>query len=161
SSFDDKKHIIATLKHFAAHGQPESGSNCGPANFSERLLRDVFLFPFKSVIEISNALSVMASYNELDGIPAHANKWLLKDVLRDEWGFKGFIVSDYYAITELNTKEETVSHSVAADKQEAAFLALKAGVNVELPDRDCYPYLVNLVKEGKVDEQEIDELISP
>jgi len=75
-NFDDKNRIIATLKHFAAHGQPESGSNCGPANFSERVLRDTYLFPFREVIKKANAKSVMASYNEIDGVPSHANKWL-------------------------------------------------------------------------------------
>ena len=159
-TFTDKKHVIATLKHFAAHGQPESGSNCGPGNFSERVLRDVFLFPFKQAIEKANVLSVMASYNEIDGVPSHANKWLLKKVLREEWGFKGPVVSDYYAITELNCKEETVSHGVAADKNEAALLAVDTGVNIELPDFDCYPNLTQLVQDGAVDEAVIDELVA-
>ena len=161
ATFKDKKHVIATLKHFVAHGQPESGSNCGPANFSERILRDTFLFPFKEAIQKGNAVSVMASYNEIDGVPSHANKWLLKDVLRNEWGFKGYIVSDYYAITELYKNENTVSHSVAKDKVDAALLAVNAGVNLETPDPDCYPNLVKLVREGKVNESVLDELIAP
>jgi len=159
-TFSDKKHLIATLKHFAAHGQPESGSNCGPGNFSERLLRDTFLFPFKEVIKKGNAMSVMASYNEIDGIPSHANRWLLRDVLRGEWGFEGFIVSDYYAITELKGKADSVSHAVAADKYEAAILSINAGVNIELPDPDCYPSLVRLVQEGTVAESAIDEMVA-
>lgn len=159
ASFKDKKRVIATLKHFAAHGQPESGSNCGPANFSERILRDVFLYPFKKVIQEANALSVMASYNEIDGIPSHANTWLLQKVLKDEWGFNGFIVSDYYAITELNHREDTFGHSVAEDKTEAALLAANAGVNIELPDIDCYPNLVSLVNDGKLSESVIDKLV--
>ena len=159
--FNSKKNLIATLKHFAAHGQPESGSNCGPANFSERVLRDTFLSPFKEVIKKANVFSVMASYNEIDGIPSHANKWLLSDVLKDEWDFKGFIVSDYYAITELNNKEETVSHAVAKDKKDAALLAVEAGVNIELPDYDCYPFLTELVNEGKLSESRLDELVRP
>lgn len=154
-----KKRIIATLKHFAAHGQPESGSNCGPVNISERLLRDTFLYPFREVIRKAGAMSVMASYNEIDGVPSHANKWLLRDVLRGEWGFEGYVVSDYYAITELNEKKETESHSVAADKREAARLAAEAGVNIELPDTDCYPHLIDLVREGKLDESVLDELV--
>jgi len=160
AEFKNKKKVIATLKHFAAHGQPESGSNCGPANISERVLRDTFLRPFKETINKAKAISIMPSYNEIDGIPSHANKWLLKDVLRDEWGFKGFLVSDYFAITELNYKKETVSHSLAKDKKEAALLAITAGVNVELPDRDCYPYLKELVEESIIDESVIDELVS-
>lgn len=160
-TFCDKKRVIATLKHFAAHGQPESGSNCGPANISERVLRDVFLLPFKEVIEESKPLSIMASYNEIDGIPSHANKWLLRNILREEWKYDGFVVSDYYAITELNRKDETVSHSVAKDKLEAAYLAVTAGVNIELPEVDCYPNLLQLVQEGKIKESLIDELIEP
>ncbi len=159
-TFADKKHLIATLKHFAAHGQPESGSNCGPANFSERVLRDTFLFPFKEVIKKGNAMSVMASYNEIDGIPSHANRWLLRDVLRGEWGFEGFVVSDYYAITELNGKADSVSHAVAANKIDAAILSINAGVNIELPDPDCYPNIVKLVQEGIVAEAAIDELVA-
>jgi len=157
--FRDKKHVIATLKHFAAHGQPESGSNCGPGNFSERLLRDVFLYPFKMVLKEANPISFMPSYNEIDGVPSHANTWLLRDVLRGEWGFSGYVVSDYFAITELNYKEDSVSQAVAKDKKEAAALALKAGVNIELPDMSCYPYVAELVKEGAIDEKVIDELV--
>jgi beta-glucosidase len=156
----DGKHVIATLKHFAAHGQPESGSNCGPGNFSERILRDVFLYPFKTVLKEAGAISVMPSYNEIDGLPSHANTWLLKDVLRDEWGFDGYLVSDYFAITELNHKEDSVSHAVAKDKKEAAVLALKAGVNIELPDMDCYPYIPELVREGAISEGLVDKLVA-
>jgi beta-glucosidase len=160
-SFRDKKRIIATLKHFAAHGQPESGTNCAPVNVSERLLRDTFLYPFKAVIAEAGPLSVMASYNEIDGVPSHANTWLLQEVLRDEWGFGGFVVSDYYAVTELHRREEAISHSVAGNKGEAAALAVAAGVNIELPDPDCYPELVRLVREGVVSESSIDRLVGP
>jgi len=82
ASFTDKKRVIATLKHFAAHGAPESGMNCAPANISLRVLREVFLYPFKAAIHEAGAISVMASYNEIDGVPSHASKWLLRDVLR-------------------------------------------------------------------------------
>jgi len=160
-SFNNKKRVIATLKHFAAHGQPESGSNCGPANISERVLRDTFLFPFKEVINKTKPLSVMASYNEIDCIPSHANKWLLRKVLRDEWKFDGFVVSDYYAITELNHREEAISHAVAKDKIDAAYLAAMAGVNIEFPDIDCYPNLVYLVQSGRLEESVLDELVAP
>ena len=160
-SMKDKKRLIATLKHFAAHGQPESGSNCGPGNYSERLLRDTFLYPFREAIQKANALSIMPSYNEIDGVPSHANKWLLQDVLRDEWGFRGLAVSDYFAITELNQRDEATSFSLAKDKDEAALLAVHAGVNNELPDGDCYPNLVQLVQDGRLDESVIDKLISP
>jgi beta-glucosidase len=157
--FKDKNRMIATLKHFAAHGQPESGSNCGPANFSERVLRDIYLFPFKEVIKNADPKSVMASYNEIDGVPSHANKWLLKNILSCEWKFEGFVVSDYYAITELNKKEDTISNGLAKDKRDAALLAVNAGINLELPDPDCYPELINLVQSGKLDESVIDKMV--
>jgi len=160
-SFADNKRVIATLKHFAAHGQPESGSNCGPGNFSERILRDTFLYPFKEAIQKANALSIMPSYNEIDGVPSHANKWLLQDVLRKEWGFDGLVVSDYFAITELNQREEATSFFLARDKSEAAVLAAQAGVNIELPDADCYPEVPRLVQEGTLAESLIDQLVSP
>jgi beta-glucosidase len=161
ATFKDKKRVIATLKHFVAHAQPEGGQNCAPSDISMRTLREVFLFPFKEVFEKANARSVMASYNEVDGVPSHASKWLLRDVLRKEWGFTGFVVSDYYAIWELNYRPDTHGHFVAKDKKEAARLAVKAGVNIELPDPDCYLHLIELVKEGKLKESELDELVAP
>src|SRR5438067_1150338 len=84
-------HVLATLKHMTGHSQPESGTNVGPAPYGERTLRDVFLYPFEVVIKEAGARSVMPSYNEVDGIPSHANRWLLHDVLRGEWGFDGVI----------------------------------------------------------------------
>ncbi|HYG34052.1 MAG TPA: glycoside hydrolase family 3 N-terminal domain-containing protein [Clostridia bacterium] len=161
ASFRDKKRVIATLKHFAAHGQPESGMNCAPANVSERLLRETFLHPFKDAIQKAGAISVMASYNEIDGVPSHANKWLLREVLRKEWGFKGFVVSDYYAIWELGYRPDTHGHFVAKDKLEACQLAVEAGVNIELPEPDCYLHLVELVCEGVLKERQLEELIAP
>jgi beta-glucosidase len=159
--FKDKKHIIATLKHFAAHGQPESGTNCAPVNVSERVLREVFLSTFKQAIQKGGAISVMASYNEIDGVPSHANKWLLRDVLRKEWGFKGYVVSDYFAIRELNERPAFFGNFLAEDGKQAAALAAKAGVNIELPDPDCYPHLVELVRKGILKESLLDELVAP
>ena len=95
------------------------------------------------------AISVMASYNEIDGVPSHANQWLLRDVLRKEWGFKGFVVSDYYAIWELSYRPDTHGHFVAKDKKEACALAVQAGVNIELPEPDCYLHLVELVRKRR------------
>ena len=161
ATFRDKKHVIATLKHFVAHGQPESGMNCAPANVSMRVLRETFLFPFKEAIQKGGAISVMPSYNEVDGVPSHANQWLLRDVLRKEWGFEGFTVSDYYSIWELGHRPETHGHFVAKDKKEACALAVKAGVNIELPDPDCYRHLIELVREGVLKESQLDELIAP
>jgi len=161
ASFKNKDRVIATLKHFVAHGQPESGMNCAPANVSERVLRETFLFTFKEAIDKAGAISLMASYNEVDGVPSHGNKWLLRDVLRKEWKFKGFIVSDYYAIWELADRPDTHGHHVAKDKREACELAVKAGVNIELPEPDCYLHLVELVKKGVLKERELDELVTP
>ena len=161
ASFKDKKHIIATLKHFAAHGQPESGQNCAPANVSLRLLRETFLQPFKDALQKANAISVMASYNEIDGVPSHASEWLLRDVLRKDWGFKGFVVSDYYAIWELGYRPDTHGHFVAKDKKESCALAVRAGVNIEFPEPDCYLHLVELVRKGVLKESQLDELVAP
>ena len=161
ASLRDKKHVIATLKHFAGHGQPESGMNCAPANVSERLLRETFLQPFRDVLRETGAISVMASYNEIDGVPSHANQWLLRDVLRKEWGFTGFVVSDYYAIWELAYRPDTHGHFVAKDKKEACRLAVEAGVNIELPEPDGYLHLVELVRKGVLKEKQLDELVAP
>jgi len=137
----DENHVIATAKHFAAHGQPESGTNIGPVNFSERTLREYFLPSFKAAVD-AGIMSVMPSYNEIDGVPSHANKWLLQTVLRKEWNFKGLIVSDYYAIPQMADL-----HHIADSKAEAAKLALEAGVDVELPDADAY---LTLLKDKRV-----------
>lgn len=161
ATFRNRKNVIATLKHFAAHGDPESGMNCAPVNVSERVLREVFLPPFRDAVQKAGAISVMASYNEIDGVPSHANIRLLREILRNEWGFKGFIVSDYYAIWELNHRPDTHGHFVAKDKKQAAELAVKAGVNMELPEPDCYLHLADLVEEGSVDECLIDEMVWP
>ena len=159
--FRDKRHLLATLKHFVGHGQPESGMNCAPANVSLRVLRETFLYTFREALRQAGAVALMASYNEIDGIPSHANKWLMRDVLRKEWGFKGFVVSDYYAIWELGYRPDTHGHFVAKDKKEACRLAVEAGINIELPDPDCYLHLVELVKKGVLKEQQLDELIAP
>ncbi|MDB4892240.1 MAG: glycoside hydrolase family 3 domain protein, partial [Gemmatimonadetes bacterium] len=161
ASFTDKTRVMATLKHFVAHGQPEGGQNCAPANVSMRELREVFLPPFKAAVQEAGAISVMPSYNEVDGVPSHANRWLLRDVLRKEWGFSGFTVSDYYAIWELGYRPDTHGHFVAADKRESAMLAVRAGVNCELPEPDCYLHLVELVKSGELKESDLDDLVAP
>ncbi len=150
----DGDHIIATAKHYAAHGQPEGGTNIAPANYSERVLREVFLPSFKAAVTEAGIMSVMPSYNEIDGVPSHVNKWLLERVLRKEWGFKGYVVSDYYAIPQLMDL-----HHVAGDKAEAARLALEAGIDIELPDPDCFRMLVQLVKEGRVSEAAVDKAV--
>ena len=161
ASFTDKTRVIATLKHFVGHGQPESGMNCAPANVSERVLRETFLFTFREAIKKAGAISLMASYNEVDGVPSHANPWLLREVLRKEWEFDGFIVSDYYSIWELHDRPETHGHFVAKDKREACKLAVEAGVNIELPEPDCYLHLIDLVRKGELKEKQLEDLIAP
>jgi beta-glucosidase len=161
ASFRDKTRMIATLKHFVGHGQPESGMNCAPANVSMRVLRETFFYSFKEAVRKAGAISVMPSYNEVDGEPSHASKWLLRDVLRKEFGFKGYTVSDYFAIWELGYRPDTHGHFVAADKKESAKLAVEAGVNIELPDPDCYLHLVELVKKRVLKESQLDELVAP
>jgi beta-glucosidase len=159
NSFRTKDRVVATLKHMAGHGQPESGTNIGPANISERVLREVFFYPFKHTIAQANPGSLMASYNEVDGVPSHANKWMLKDVLRGEMGFKGFVVSDYYAVRELNERPDLFGNFLAANGNDAAKLAIRAGVNIELPEIDCFARLDSLVKANAIDVKEIDELV--
>ncbi len=161
ASFRDKTRMIATLKHCVGHGQPESGMNCAPANVSMRVLRETFLFTFKEALQKGGAISVMPSYNEVDGVPSHANKWLLRDVLQKEFGFKGYYVSDYFAIWELGYRPDTHGHFVAADKKESCRLAVEAGVNIELPDPDCYSHLVELVEKRVLKESQLDELVAP
>ena len=147
-------HVAATLKHFCGHGQPEGGNNQAPANYSERVLREFHFPPFKMVIENANPVSVMPSYNEIDGKPSHDNNWLLQTILRGEWNYKGMIVSDYNGIDELFEK-----HLVANDAKDAAMKAFNSGVQYEFPTPKCYPFLPELVKEGKVKLADIDTAV--
>lgn len=153
--YTDKKHVFATLKHFGAHSQPENGTNCAPVDISERTLREIHLYPFKETVQKAGVKSIMASYNEIDGVPSHASKWLLREVLREEWGFNGMVVSDYQGVKEIN-----LLHSVAGNFKEAAKLAIDAGVNFELPDPFAYPFLVELVEEGTVQESVLDDIVA-
>ncbi len=147
-------HIMATLKHFAAHGQPESGTNAAPVQVSERVLRETFLYPFQLSVQKGYVKNIMASYNEIDGVPSHINSWLLEDVLRKEWGFNGVVVSDYYAIEELNRR-----HHVATDYDHAGIQSLKAGVDVELPEPVAFKNLAKAVENGQLDIQYIDRAV--
>ena len=151
----DGEHVVATAKHYAAHGQPEGGTNIAPANYSERVLREVFLPSFEAAVREAGVMSVMASYNEIDGVPSHASSWLLDRVLRQEWGFQGHVVSDYYGIPQMESL-----HKIVGDKAEAARLAINAGVDIELPDPDTYPALVALVREGKVSEEVLNRAVA-
>ncbi|NPV53020.1 MAG: beta-glucosidase [Firmicutes bacterium] len=147
--------VVVTLKHFAAHGFSEGGRNCAPVHVSPRELRDTFLFPFEAAVKKTNAGSVMNAYHDIDGIPCVASRELLTDILREEWGFRGVVVSDYWAIKRLQTH-----HYVASTKMEAAKMAIEAGIDVELPEADYYGEpLLEAVKKGLVSEATIDEAV--
>ena len=147
--------VFATVKHFAGHGTNEGGINTAPGTFPERLLREEYLYPFQTVIAEAAPLSLMPSYNEIDGVPSHVNEWLLTKVLRGEWGFRGFVVADYYAIEQLVSR-----HGVAASKQDAARQSLAAGVDVELPDVGAFGTLAELVRSGQVAESAVDRAVA-
>ncbi|HEV2234721.1 MAG TPA: glycoside hydrolase family 3 N-terminal domain-containing protein [Terriglobia bacterium] len=151
----DRHHVMATAKHFAAHGQPEGGTNTAPANFSERILREYFFVPFQAAVQEANVGSVMASYNEIDGVPSHINRWLLENVLREEWGFDGYVTSDGGGLQMLvNT------HHVAADNAQAAREALAAGVDFDLSDGSVYRTIVDQVRSGAIPEAELDKAVA-
>ncbi len=150
SALDDR-HVFATVKHFAVHGQPEAGINIGPANYSERVIRDNWLVPFEAAVKEGRPASLMPSYNEVDGVPSHANKWLIQKILRGEWDWNGFIVSDYFAIAEMNRV-----HHLVGSNAEAGKLALETGVDIELPQTDAYSTLVEMVHNGRIPEELVD-----
>ncbi len=151
----DENHVYATLKHFV-HGQPENGTNVGPNDFSERTMRSVFLYPFEQVVKNAHVEAVMPSYNENNGgIPSHANPWLLREVLRGEWGFKGITASDYTAVEQLSSLQH-----VAASPAAAGALALKSGVDMELPTPAGFPGLVDAVNSGKLPMTDLDDAVS-
>ncbi|HMF42877.1 MAG TPA: glycoside hydrolase family 3 N-terminal domain-containing protein, partial [Polyangia bacterium] len=151
----DANHVMATLKHFAVHGQPEAGMNVGPNNYSERVIREVFFPPFRAAIKEAGARAIMPAYVEIDGVPATANKLFLQDILRKEWGFDGLVVSDYFAIEQLNSLHHVVDSDTAA-----AQLALESGVDLELPDPKLYPQLLSLVKSKAVPMALIDKSVA-
>ena len=151
----NRHHVIATAKHFAVHGQPEGGTNTAPGNYSERIIRENFLVPFQAAVEEAHVGSVMASYNEIDGIPSHVNPWLLNRVLRQEWGFRGYVTSDGDGLQML-----IGTHHVAANKPDAARLAIAAGVDYDLSDGSVYRTLLWQVKQGYVPESDVDRAVA-
>jgi len=150
-----RHHVVATMKHFAVHGQPEGGTNTAPGNYSERIIRENFLVPFQAAVQEAHVGSVMASYNEIDGIPSHMNHWLLDKVLRQEWGFRGYVTSDGDGLQML-----VQTHHVAATKADAARLAIAAGVDYDLSDGSVYRTLIYQVKQGMVPESELDQAVA-
>ncbi len=152
----DNEHVAATAKHFAVFGQPEGGFNTAPGNISEREIRTAFLPPFEAAVKESNVRLIMASYNEIDGVPSHKNKWLLRNILRKDFGFTGAIISDYHGIDRLYTM-----HFVAGNREEAANMAISAGIDFDLsePPGNSYPTLEQQINEGKISETLLDEAV--
>jgi len=151
-------HLLACVKHFTGHGQPEGGTNMAPSDLSERVLRDMHMYPFEVAVKEANVRSVMASYNEIDGVPNHINRWLLTDVLRGEWGFDGYVISDYDGVSRMINRQ-----FVCKDAIEAGRRALNAGVDFELPstkDNDCFQHLAALVASGEIKQSVLDEAVT-
>lgn len=146
------KGVISTLKHFVAYGIPEGGHNGNPSNVGERDLHENFLPAFKSAID-AGALSVMTSYNSIDGVPSTGNPELLRDLLKEEWGFDGFVVSDLVSIDGLHS-----DHHIAKDKEDAGIIAINAGVDVDL-GANCFALLKEAVESGKVSDKVLDEAV--
>jgi beta-glucosidase len=150
----DQDHVIATAKHFV-HGQPENGTNVGPNDVSERTMREVFLPPFERAVKVGHIGAIMPSYNENSGgVPSSVNRWLLRNVLRKEWGFTGITTSDWFAISELHTK-----HHVAVDDADAGVQAFNAGVDMENPNPVGYARLAEAVRSGKVSRHDLDAAV--
>jgi beta-glucosidase len=147
--------IVATLKHFAGYSASRGGRNLAPVSLGPRELADVILPPFEMALRLGGARSVMNSYAEIDGLPVAADARLLTAVLRDEWGFAGTVVADYFSVRFLETL-----HGVAGDGAAAAGLALHAGIDVELPTVDAFgPPLIEAVRAGVVDEALVDRAL--
>ncbi|QFY11907.1 glycosyl hydrolase [Nonomuraea phyllanthi] len=147
--------VIATLKHFAGYSASRAARNHGPVPMGRRELMDMILPTFETAIAVGGARSVMNSYSDVDGVPAGADPWLLTEVLREEWGFTGTVVSDYWAVPFLATM-----HRVAADTDEAGVLALSAGIDVELPDTLGFGrHLAGRVRAGELPESLIDRAV--
>ncbi len=145
---------VATPKHFVANFVGDGGRDSHEVHFSERILREIYLPAFRACVEEAGALSIMSAYNALDGIPCSSNKWLLTDVLRKEWGFKGFVVSDYASVWHLRSK-----HRVAETQAEAAKKAAEAGLDVELPSKQCYGELIRLARTKQISLEVINESV--
>lgn len=151
-SLADNDCLLACIKHFAAYGAAEAGLDYNTVDLSERTLREVYLRPYKAGID-AGAATVMASFNEISGIPATGSHWLQTEVLRDEWGFKGFVVSDYTG------DEEMIMHGYAADRRDAARLAFLAGVDMSMQSNVYAEHLPGLVRDGAVPESKVDESV--
>lgn len=150
----EEDRVMCMAKHFAAYSVPNGGINLGPALIGERELRTYHFPPFKAAVQDAGVHAIMPSYNELDGVPAHINSFLLEEVLRKEWGFEGYVFSDYEGISMLEYFQK-----VASSKKDAALQSILAGVDLEAPSDECFQYLIALVEEGKMDEFVIDQAV--
>ncbi|MBX7107427.1 MAG: beta-glucosidase BglX [Chitinophagales bacterium] len=148
----DANTIAACIKHFAAYGAPEGGRDYNTVDMSERRLRETYLPPYKAGLQ-AGAATIMTSFNELDGVPASGNPFLLKEVLRKEWNFEGLVVSDWQSI------EEMISHGNVADRKEAGKLAIKTGVDMDMMADIYIKELPELVKNGSVDIVFVDNAV--
>lgn len=146
------KEMISCVKHFAAYGAVEAGRDYNTVDMSQREFRQYYLPAYKEAID-SGAEMIMTSFNIVNGIPATVNKWLLKDLLRNELGFKGIVISDYSAI------EETIKHGVSKDKKDAAYKAITAGVDIDMMSNVYAGNLKQLVEEKLVSEELIDDAV--
>ena len=144
--------IAASAKHFAGYGASEAGRDYNTTNIPENELRNVHLPPFKAAVDAGVA-TLMASFSDLDGVPASGNRFLMQEVLRDEWGFDGFVVSDWDSIDQLT------DHGFAADFRDAARKAVTAGVNMEMVSRTYADHLVQLVEDGEIAVERVDQLV--
>ena len=149
------ENVAVTLKHFAGHGQPFGGRNIAPVNYSEREFRATHLFPFEMAVKEAGALSIMASYNEWDGVPNHINYKLLTRILRDEWGFNGFVMSDGGGL-DVTYRD----HLAAADSAQSGVLSIQAGIDFDLGSRkNCFAALADQVRKGNVPIEAIDRAV--
>ena len=148
----DPGNIACCVKHYAAYGAGEAGRDYNGVELSERSLRESYLPAYKACLD-AGARLIMPSFNALNGIPSVANKWLMNRILREEWGFKGVVVSDYNAVGEL------VSHGVAKDLKDASRLAVEAGCDIDMVKNAYYLYLADLIREGTVSEKALDEAV--
>lgn len=140
--------ILACAKHYAAYGAALAGRDYNTVDMSDRELRTTYLPPFKATVDAGVA-TFMTSFNELDGTPASGNKYLLTDILREEWGFEGFVVTDYTSINEM------VPHGIAKDNKNAAEIAINAGVDMDMQGSVYMDYLKELIADGKVTEKQV------
>ncbi|MGD2102856.1 MAG: glycoside hydrolase family 3 N-terminal domain-containing protein, partial [Acidimicrobiia bacterium] len=149
---DIAKGVVATAKHLVGYSASEGGLNWAPAHIGSAELKEVYLYPFEAAVRSAGLRSVMNAYNEIDGVPAGADRSLLTTTLRDDWGFEGTVVSDYFTVRQL-----TEYHQIARDATEAASMALTAGLDVELPGTDCYgDPLLKALETGAINEPDVD-----